>query len=83
MVVGIAAGYGLELEVRFAVSLKDFSLLQSVQIDSKAHSASYPMNTGGTFFANKEIIHLHLVARSTIMVLHLHSPIRLYSVVIY
>jgi hypothetical protein len=46
--VGIVTGYGLDGPVRFA-AVQDFSLLHSVQTDSGAHPASYPMGTGGSF----------------------------------
>jgi hypothetical protein len=50
--VGIATGYGLNARVRFP-AVKDFSLLHSIQTDSGAHPASYPMGTGGSFPGGK------------------------------
>jgi hypothetical protein len=49
--VGITSGYGFttegsKLEPR---SGKDFSFLHVIQTGSGAHSASYPMGTGGSF----------------------------------
>jgi hypothetical protein len=43
--IGIATGYG----VRFPAERSDFSLLHSVQLDSEAHPAVYPMGTGDFF----------------------------------
>jgi hypothetical protein len=50
--VGIATAYGLDdrmIGVRFPVAVRNFSLRHRVQTGSEAHSASYPMGTGGSF----------------------------------
>jgi hypothetical protein len=44
--VGIVTGW--TARVRFP-TVKDFSLLYSVQTDSETHPASYPMSTRGSF----------------------------------
>jgi hypothetical protein len=41
--------------VRFLARRIDFSLLYSVQTDSGAHSASYPMGAGGYFPGGKAV----------------------------
>jgi hypothetical protein len=51
------------------------------------HPASYPMGTGGSFPRNKATgveltTHLHLVPRSRIVELYLHSPIHLHGVML-
>jgi hypothetical protein len=46
--VGIAMGNGLDAWVRFP-ALQDFSFLHSVQTDSGAHPASYPMGSRDSF----------------------------------
>jgi hypothetical protein len=53
--VGIATGYGLNdraVGVRVPVGTR-FSPLHNVQIGSGAHSASYPIGTGGSFPGGK------------------------------
>jgi hypothetical protein len=48
----IATGYGLDDRgsgIRFLTWAGNFSLLHRVQTGSGAHTASYPMGTGGTF----------------------------------
>jgi hypothetical protein len=53
--VGNATGYGLEgqgVGVRFPMG-QEFSLLHFVQTGSRAHPASYPMGTGGSFLVGK------------------------------
>jgi hypothetical protein len=63
-----------------------FSLLQSVQTDSGAHPASYPISTGGSFPRGraardmKLTIHLQLTPRSGMVEPYLHSPINLHGV---
>jgi hypothetical protein len=50
--VGIATGYGLDdqtIRVRFPAGAGNFSLRHYVQTGPGAHSASYPMGTGGLF----------------------------------
>jgi hypothetical protein len=51
--------------------VQDFSLLHNVQTGSWAHLASYPMGTRGV----KPTTHFHLVPRSRMIELYLHSPI--------
>jgi hypothetical protein len=43
----MATGYGLDRPGSIPFSAR-FSLLHSVQTESEAHSASYPMGTGGS-----------------------------------
>jgi hypothetical protein len=45
--VGIPMGYGWTVGFRFPAGARDFSLLHSVQTESVAHPASYPVGTGG------------------------------------
>jgi hypothetical protein len=50
--LGIVTGYGLgsqEIGVQFPAGVRDFSLLHSGQTSSGAQSASYTMDTGGSF----------------------------------
>jgi hypothetical protein len=61
---------------------QDFSLFHSVQTDSVGHQASYPMGIGGDFPGGKATgagvkltTHRHLVPRSRIVEIYLHSPI--------
>jgi hypothetical protein len=74
--------------VRFQAGARDFSLLHRVQTCSGAHPAYYPMGTGVSFPRGcsgrgvKLTIALHLVLRSSMMELYLHSPIRLHGVVL-
>jgi hypothetical protein len=54
--VGIAAGYGLHdwmIGVRFPAASGNFSLHHLVQTGSRAHLASYPMGTWGSFPGDK------------------------------
>jgi hypothetical protein len=54
--VGMALGYGLDdrgSKVRFPAGAGNFSLHHSVQNGSKAHPASYPMGTRGSFPGGK------------------------------
>jgi hypothetical protein len=64
---------------------QDFSLRHSVEIGSGSHPASYQMYTGGTFSGVKrpgrEAEH-HLVPRTRMEELYLHSHIRLLGVVL-
>jgi hypothetical protein len=59
--------------------VRNFSSVHSVQIGTGVHPASYPMGTGGSFPLGysgggvKLTIH-HLVPRSCVVELHLHSP---------
>jgi hypothetical protein len=48
---GIATGW--TAGVRFSVRERDFFVLHSVQADSEAHPASYPVDTGGSFPGDK------------------------------
>jgi hypothetical protein len=67
---------------------QDSSLLNVVQTDSGSHPACYPMDTIGSNFRGysgrgvKLTTHLHLVSRSKIVELYLHSPIYLLGVVL-
>jgi hypothetical protein len=71
--------------VQFPLGVTDFCLLLSVYTGSGAHSASYPMGTVGSFPGGKDAwgikltSHLHLVPRSRMVELYLHSPIRPYA----
>jgi hypothetical protein len=50
------SGYGLDyraIEVRFPVRAKDFSSSVCAQTSSRAHPASCPMCTGGSFLGGK------------------------------
>jgi hypothetical protein len=54
--VGIALGYGLDdrgSRVRFSAGAGNFSLYHRIQNGSGAHSASYPMDTRGSFPGSK------------------------------
>jgi hypothetical protein len=54
--VGIALGYGLDdrgSRVPFSAGTENFSLHHRVQNGSGAHTASYPMGTGGSFPGGK------------------------------
>jgi hypothetical protein len=54
--VGIATDYRLDdrmIGVRIPVEVGNFSLRHSVQTGSGAHSACYPMGTGGSFPGGK------------------------------
>jgi hypothetical protein len=46
----IATGYGLDGRGSISSRVRHFSLLHIVQTVSEAHSASYPIGTGGDFF---------------------------------
>jgi hypothetical protein len=46
---GIATGYGLDGRSSILNRDRDFSLLHSVQTDSRAHLAAYPVGTGSSF----------------------------------
>jgi hypothetical protein len=67
---------------------QDFSRLHSVLIGSGAHPASYTMRTGGFAPGDKAVrgvkltTHLHLVPRSRLVELYLHSPTRFHVVVL-
>jgi hypothetical protein len=82
--VGIMTGYRLDSLGSIPNSARLF-LFSSVQTDSGAHTASYPMGTGGSFPKGKSgrglklTTHLRLVPRSKNMELQLHSPIRLHG----
>jgi hypothetical protein len=54
--VAIQTDYGLDdrmIGVQFPVGAGNFSLRHSVQTSSEAHTASYPMGTGGSFLGGK------------------------------
>jgi hypothetical protein len=56
--VGIALGYGLDdrgSKVRFPEGAGKFSLHHRVQNGSRAHPASYSMDTGGSFPGGKAV----------------------------
>jgi hypothetical protein len=63
-------------------------LCHGVQTESRAHPASYPMCTGGSFPRRqsgrgvKLTTHLYLVPRSRMLELYLHSPICLHGIVL-
>jgi hypothetical protein len=77
--VGIATGYGL-FDSRLA---QNFPLHQSVQTGSGAHTAFYLMGNGGLILGVKrlgrEVDHtLHLLPRSRMVEIYLHSPLCLH-----
>jgi hypothetical protein len=54
--VGIATGYRMDdrmIGVRFSAGAGNFSLRHRVEIVSRAHPASYPVGTGGSFSGGK------------------------------
>jgi hypothetical protein len=54
--IGIELGYGLDdrdSRVRFTAGAGNFSLHHRVQNGSRAHPASYPMGTRGSFLGGK------------------------------
>jgi hypothetical protein len=57
---------------RFPTEVRDFSLLHCVQTGSGAHPATYPIGTRDL----KLTTHLHIVLKSIMVELCLHSPIR-------
>jgi hypothetical protein len=73
--------------VQFPARARDFSL-QSVQTGSGAHLASFSVDTGGSFPGSvvvggmKLTTHFHLVLRSRMVEIHLHSPICLHDIVL-
>jgi hypothetical protein len=78
---GIATGNGLSRGVQFPAGAWDFSFLHSVQTGSEAHPTSSLVGTGGSFPGDKgaagwswPTAH-HLVLKSGIIELCLHSPI--------
>jgi hypothetical protein len=81
-------GYGLDGPVSIPGRAK-FSLLHGVQTDSGANPiTSYPMGIGGDFPRGysgqdpKLTTHFHLVPRSRMVELYLHSPICLHGIVL-
>jgi hypothetical protein len=81
--VGIATVYGLDdrmIGIRFPAEARNFSLPHHVQTGSGAHSASYPMGTGGSFAGVKRPVREadHLPPYSAevkeCVELYLHSP---------
>jgi hypothetical protein len=67
---------------------REFSLLHSVHTGSGFHPASHKMGTKGSFSGSKAAggvkltVHFHLVPRSRIVELNLHSPICLHGVML-
>jgi hypothetical protein len=75
--VGIATGYGWTVGVLSPAVARYSSLLRSVQTTSWAHPAFYPMGTEGSSPRPKRLggeAQLHLVPRSKMVELYLHSP---------
>jgi hypothetical protein len=78
----------LYLGVREHKMLNTTALFYSVQTNSGAHPASYPMGTWGSFPGGlssrnvKLTTHLHLMPGSGKVELYLHSTIRLHGVVL-
>jgi hypothetical protein len=74
--------------VLFPAGAREFSPLHTVQTSSGSHPVLNPMGTGGSFPEVKAAggvkltTHLHLVMRSRIVQLHLHSLICLHGVVL-
>jgi hypothetical protein len=71
--------------VRFPAGARDFSLLHSIQTSCRVHPASYPMGTEevsrGVKRPGREADHKpHLVPRSRMVELYLHSLLRLHGV---
>jgi hypothetical protein len=81
--VGIATGYRLDGRGSIPGGAENFSLLYNVQTGSEAHPASYPLGTGTVSKGVKRpggvklINHLHLLPRSRMVELYLHSSILL------
>jgi hypothetical protein len=85
--VGTAMSYGLHGRGSIPGRARHFSQFHDVQIASEAHPASCPLDTEGSFLGGKATgmkvtTHLHLVLRSRIVELYLHSLIRLHGVVL-
>jgi hypothetical protein len=62
----------------FLARVRDFSTLQSIQAACGVYSAFYSIGTSSSFLRD-EIDNSHLVRRSRMMEIHLHSAIRLYG----
>jgi hypothetical protein len=78
--VGVATGCGLGFDSRQGIRI---SVFRSVQNGSGTHSTSYPVGTDGSFLEPElELHHSHLVPRSRMMELYLHSLTPLHGVVI-
>jgi hypothetical protein len=78
--VGIETGW--TARVLFPAVL-DIYLLHSVQTGSEAHPASYPMGIEGKAGRGVKLTtRFHLVPRSKMVQLYLHSTIRLHGVVL-
>jgi hypothetical protein len=77
---GLAQATGWTAGVRFAVGARDFSLLYIVDTGSVAHLTSILVATGSSFPGRKT--HLHLVPRSGMAELNLHSLIRIHGLVL-
>jgi hypothetical protein len=85
--LGRATGYWLDGRDSIPARTRDFSLLHSIQNGSWAYPASYPMGTEscipGVRRQEREDNHTpHLVPRSIMLELYLHSPMRLHDVVL-
>jgi hypothetical protein len=86
--VSTVRGYGLDRWDSIPGRGKIFSLLHSIQTDSRTHLASYLMGTEGSFSkgkvarAMKLTVSLHIVPRSKIVELYLHSFICLNSMLL-
>jgi hypothetical protein len=67
---------------------RDFSVLYTVQTSFEAHPDSYTMDKGGSFPEGKAArglkltVHFHLMQRSKMMELYVHSPIRFYGILL-
>jgi hypothetical protein len=75
MLISIAAGN--ELDTRGSIRGRVKRCLSSSDRSDRFRPIQPPMSIEDCFFANKAIIHLHLVVKSRLVVLYLHSPIRL------
>jgi hypothetical protein len=73
----MAIGYG----VRFPAGASDISPFHSVQTDFVTQPAAIP--GGKTAGGLQPTANLHLVPRSKIMELYLHSPVCLHRLVLY
>jgi hypothetical protein len=84
----IVIATGWTVGIRTPVRAREFSLLNNVQTGSGAHPDSYQADTGDCYSGGKEAgdvkltTHLHLVPKSKMMELCVHSPIRLHGLVL-
>jgi hypothetical protein len=79
-VVGIATGYGLDDSGRSSSPGKVKNFLRVIQTGSGAHPVSHPMGTGG-IAAGREVDHSPPTS-AEVKKMWIHSPIRLYGVVL-